>query len=174
MKIRPLPIFLSFLFTGLLLFGGWYTYQDQFVKKPIRDEIAKMKDVTLKSISVGKDTVLLDVTFNQPKQFKTSFLSIQRIAQEQSGGKKVSLNIISPENNVKKIWDDHQFLIAEAIDLHQYSKIPNLFNDLQKKNLLKEVDLQMDEQYIYVYMSDGQSSFYKVLTRTKEVNQKNG
>ena len=109
MKIRPLPIFLSFLFTGFLLFGGWYTYQDQFVKKPIRDEVAKMKDVTLKSVSVGKDTVILEVAFNQPKQFKTSFLSIQQIAKEQSGGKKVTLNIISPENNVKKIWDNHQF-----------------------------------------------------------------
>lgn len=174
MKIRPIPIFLSFLFTGLLLFGGWYTYQDQFVKKPIRDEIAKMKDVTVKDLSVGKDTVVVDVAFQQPKQFKDSYLSIRRIAADKSGGKAVTVNIVSPENNVKKIWEDNQFFIAEAIDLHQYSRIPAVFNDLKAKNLLKEVDLKMDNQYIYVYLSDGESSLYQVLTRTKEVIQNNG
>ena len=29
------------------------------------------------------------------------------------------------------------FLIAEAIDLHQYSKIPNLFDDLKEKGPFK-------------------------------------
>lgn len=174
MKIRPLPIFLSFLFSAILLFGGWYGYEEQFVKKPIRDEIGKLKGVSLKKLTPLKDSVAVDVSIQDPKEFKNNYNAIEKIVQEKSGGKAVSIHLDVPKSSLDILWDKNQFAVAEAIDLHQYSRIPQIFDDLVAKKIITQKECWIDDRLIYIYMTDGHSSFYKVLSRTKEVNQING
>lgn len=75
MKVRPLPIFLSVLFSSLLLFGGWYVFQNQFVKKPISKEIATMQGVKLNDVTIARDAITLNVSFNNSDKFADDYKS---------------------------------------------------------------------------------------------------
>jgi hypothetical protein len=170
MKIRPLPIFLSFFITACLLFGGWFVYGEQFVKKPIRDEVEKLNGVSLHEIKVGRQQVTMMISLQDPKKFQSNYQQIKRIAKEKAGNKKVVIDFKSAENEMQTIWEDIQLQIAEAIDLHQYSRIQQVFESLKGKKVITDYVLRIDEEAIYIYMTNGDSPFYKVLTRTKEVN----
>lgn len=170
MNIRPLPILISFLVTACLLFGGWYVYGEQFVKKPIRDEIGKMSGVSLHELKVGRQQVNMVISLNDPKKFQSNYQQIKRIAAEKAGNKKVVIDFKPAENEMQTIWEDIQLQIAEAIDLHQYSRIQQVFESLKGKKVITDYVLRIDDEAIYIYMAKGDSPFYKVLTRTKEVN----
>lgn len=174
MKIRPLPIFLSFLFSACVLFGGWFVYGEQFVKKPIRDEIGKMKGVTLEELKVGREQVRMTISLQDPKKFQSNYQDIKKVAKEKAGNKKIVIDFKPSEGPMQRIWEENQLQIAEAIDLHQYSRIQQVFDELKGKKVIQDYVLRIDEEYIYIYMSNGDSPFYKVLTRTKEVNLNNG
>ncbi|WP_047152587.1 hypothetical protein [Aneurinibacillus tyrosinisolvens] len=171
MKVRVLPIFLSILFSSLLLFGGWYVFQNQFVKKPIANEIAVMKDVKLNHINVKRDSVVLNLTFNNSEKFAEEYKQIQKIVADKSNGKNAVIELDSPNKQLKKVWDDNAFAIAEAMDLHTYSRIPGVLNDIKKKHQLASALSHMDEENIYIYLNDGKSSYYTVLPRQKEVSR---
>lgn len=174
MKIRPLPIFLSFFISACLLFGGWFLYGEQFVKKPIRDEIGKMKGVSLQELKVGRENVAITISLQDPKKFQSNYQEIKRIAKEKVGDKKVVIDFKSSEGVMQTIWEENQLQIAEAIDLHQYSQIQQVFDNLKGKKVIKDYVLRIDDENIYIYMTNGDSPFYKVLSRTKEVNRSNG
>ncbi|MBN6188646.1 hypothetical protein JQN58_17470 [Aneurinibacillus sp. BA2021] len=171
MKIRALPIFLSILLSSVLLFGGWYVFQSQFVKKPIANEIAAMKSVKVHDIVINRDAITLDVSFTNPDKFAEDYKNIKKIAAEKSNGKPVKVEFDSSNTSLKKIWDENAFAIAEAMELHTYSKIPAVLDQMKKKHSLQSVDSRMDEQYVYIYLNDGKTPYYTVLPREREVSR---
>jgi hypothetical protein len=171
MKVRVLPIFLSILFSSLLFFGGWYVFQNQFVKKPIANEIATMKGVKLNHINVNRDSVVLDLSFANSEKFADQYKQIQKIVSQKSNGKSAVIELASPSKDLKKLWDENAFAIAEAMDLHTYSRIPGVLNDIKKKHNLTSALSDMDEENIYIYLNDGKDSYYTVLPRQKEVSR---
>ncbi|WP_286884318.1 hypothetical protein [Aneurinibacillus sp. UBA3580] len=171
MKVRALPIFLSVLFSSLLLFGGWYVFQNQFVKKPITNEIATMKGVKLNDIAIARDVITLNVAFNNPDKFAEDYKRVKKIASEKSNGRAVKIEFDSPNKNLQKIWDENAFAIAEAMELHTYSKIPGVLEQIKKKHKLANVGSHMDDQYVYIYFNDGKNPYYAVLPREREVSR---
>jgi hypothetical protein len=170
-KMRALPIFLSVLFSSLLLFGGWYVFQNQFVKKPISNEISAMKDVKLNNITVAREAITLDVSFNNPERFAEDYKAVKEIASEKSNGKPVKVEFHSVNKDLQKIWDENVFAIAEAMELHTYSKIPGVLEQIKNKHHLQSVSSDMDDQYVYIYLNDGKSPYYTVLPREREVSR---
>ncbi|CEH30058.1 hypothetical protein AM501_19820 [Aneurinibacillus migulanus] len=171
MKIRPLPIFLSILFSSLLLFGGWYVFQNQFVKKPISKEIATMQGVKLNDVAIARDAITLNVSFSNSDKFADDYKKVKKIASEKANGKPIKIEFDSPNKNLKKIWDENAFAIAEAMELHTYSKIPGVLDQIKQKHQLKNVSSYMDDQYVYIYLNDGKSPYYAVLPREREVSR---
>lgn len=154
------------------MFGGWFIYGEQFVKKPIRDEIGKMKGVTLQELKVGRQQVSITISLQDPNKFQSNYQEIKKLATEKAGNKKIVIDFKATEGKMQTIWEENQLQIAEAIDLHQYSRIKQVFDDLKGKKVITDYVLRIDDEYIYIYMTNGDSPFYKVLTRTKEVNLK--
>ncbi|WP_027417532.1 hypothetical protein [Aneurinibacillus terranovensis] len=171
MKVRTMPIFLSILISSIVLFGGWYVFQSQFVKKPIATEIAAMKGVKLGAISVGRDSVDVKVTFTNPDTFADQYKAIQRLVAEKTNGKPATIQLNSPDNRLQQIWNKNAFAIDEALDLHTYSKIPAVLNSMKKTYGLTAASSQIDDQNIYVYLNDGKNPYFTVLPRYKEVSR---
>ncbi|AMA73531.1 hypothetical protein [Aneurinibacillus thermoaerophilus] len=171
MKVRALPIFLSVLVSSLLLFGGWYVFQNQFVKKPISNEIAAMQSVKLNNITVGRDAITLNVSFNDPEKFAEDYKTIKKIASDKANGKTVKIECYSPNISLQKIWEENAFAVAEAMELHTYSKIPIALEEMKKKHRLKNATSYMDEQNVYIYLNDGKGPYYAVLPREREVSR---
>jgi hypothetical protein len=171
MKLRALPIFLSILLSSVLLFGGWYLFQNQFVKKPISQEIAAMKSVKLNDIVIGRDAITINVSFTNPQRFAEDYKAIKKVAADKSNGKPVKIEFATPNQSLQKIWEEQAFTVEEAMELHTYSKIPSLLETMKKKYHLTSASSHMDDQYIYIYLHDGKSPYYTVLPREREVSR---
>ncbi|WCK56124.1 hypothetical protein PP175_09540 [Aneurinibacillus sp. Ricciae_BoGa-3] len=171
MKVRTFPIFLSVVISSILLFGGWFVYQSQFVKKPIATQISAIKGIKLNDLTIGRDAVGVNVSFSDPNGFADKYKQIQKIVADKTNGKPVKIELNSPDAMLKKIWEQNSFAISEAMDLHTYSKIPFVLENMKNKYHLANVYSQMDDQNIYIYLNDGKSPYYAVLPRYKEVNR---
>lgn len=174
MKFRAMPIFLSVVVSGVLLFGGWYVFQNQFVKKPITEEISAMKGVQVDQVTVGRDAVKLELVFNDPDKFAEQYKAVQKIVKDKANGKKADIELNDENSALKGVWQQHEFAIAEAMDLHTYSRIPSVLNEMKQKHNLKSASSHMDEQNVYIYLNDGKHPYYTVLPRYKEVIRNNG
>jgi hypothetical protein len=171
MKVRTFPIFLSVVISSILLFGGWFVYQSQFVKKPIATQISAIKGIKLNNLTIGRDAVGVNVSFANPSSFADQYKQIQKIVADKTNGKPVKIELNASDAMLKKIWEQNSFAISEAMDLHTYSKIPVVLENIKNKYHLANVYSQMDDQNIYIYLNDGKNPYYTVLPRYKEVNR---
>ncbi|BAU28849.1 hypothetical protein DFP93_103306 [Aneurinibacillus soli] len=174
MKFRAMPIFLSVVVSSVLLFGGWYVFQNQFVKKPIIEELSAMKGVKVGHITVGRDAVKLDMVFSDPDKFAEQYKAVQKIVKEQTNGKKADIELNGENSALKNVWQQYEFSIAEAMDLHTYSRIPSVLTAMKQQHNLKNASSYMDDQNVYIYLNNGKQSYYTVLPRYKEVIRNNG
>lgn len=167
MKVRALPVLLSMLATFTLLFGGWFLYQKTQLEEPLRNTIAAMKTAELVELSVRQDqlTVLLDVTDPTafPKEYRELAVEISRLA----AGKAWVINTRNDDEELAAVWATGIFELTEAIELHQYSKIPQLLQDWKVRYQLDAAQAQMDEEDVFIYLKRGDADFYKVVPRMK-------
>ncbi|MGO0061055.1 hypothetical protein ACTID9_13730 [Brevibacillus fluminis] len=166
MTLRRLPIMLSFLVTMVLLFGGWYLYQQMEVKEPLKTEVQQMTSATLTDLKVAKDQVIVKLHVTNPDTFPQEYRQLQKELQAYSNGREIDVEVTNQGEQLKKIWTDGQFAVNEAIELHEYSKIPQLVAAWKQTYKLDSAVAKMDDSTIYIYMKNGQQDFYAMLPRT--------
>lgn len=166
MTLRRLPIMLSFLVTMVLLFGGWYLYQQMEVKEPLKTQVEQMTSATLTDLQVVKNQVMIKLHVTNPDTFPQEYRELLKATQKYSNGREIDVQVSNQGDGLKKIWTDGQFAVNEAIELHEYSKIPAMLADWKQAYKLDSAIAKMDESTIYIYLKDGKQDFYAMLPRT--------
>jgi len=168
MKIRALPVFLSLILTLGLLFGGWFMYQQFYVQRPIEEFIVSKQQVVLKEMDIHKVPVTVELDFKDPNTFAMDFKEIKQFIASKTN-KPVEIRIPPAGEEMKKLWEEEYFFIAEAIKKQEYSEIPKIIEKVEKERQLEKSVTRMDQENIYVYLQKGSDHLYAVLPLTEEV-----
>ena len=168
MKIRALPVMLSLVLTLGMLFGGWFTYQQFYVQRPIEEFIVNKPQVVLKEIKIHQNSVIVDLDFKDPNTFAMDYHEVKQFIEDKTG-KKANIRIPVAGENMKRLWEEEYFFIAEAINKQEYSEIPKIIEKTKKDRQLEKTVTRMDEKYIYVFLQKGSDHLYAVLPLTEEV-----
>jgi hypothetical protein len=166
MQVRKGTIVLSLMATLTLLFGGWFMYQKVQIEKPILTEIGQMQSAELTKLEVGKDRIHIDLKVTNPEPFPQEYQQLKRMLAERVGNKPVEIEIDNKAKALEEIWTNGVFAFTEAVDLHQYSRIPQIIGQWKEAYSLDEVLTQMDEENIYVYLKRGSEDFYAIVPRS--------
>lgn len=167
-QLKKSAIGLSLVATLALLFGGWFLYQKMEIEEPIRAEIGQMQSATLGNLEISKDKIQIDVTVTKPDVFPAEYRNLLTETQKVAGEKKVVIDIDNQSTAMNDIWQSGQFMFTEAVELHEYSRIPALVEQWKKGNQLDEASALMDDENIYVYLKKGTEDFYTIIPRSIE------
>lgn len=165
MTLRKIPIMLSFLVTMVLLFGGWYLYQQVEIKEPLKMEVGQMTSATLSDLQVLKNQLIIKLHVTNPDTFPQEYKQLLKATQTYSNGREIDVVVTNQGDQLKKIWTNGQFAVNEAIELHEYSRIPQLLADWKHTYKLDSAIAKMDESTIYIYMKNDKQDFYAMLPR---------
>lgn len=168
MQWRKSTIGLSLLATLTLLFGVWFLYQKLEVESPLRGEIGQLQSATLNNLEIGRDKIQIDLSVTKPEVFPQEYRELMDTASKLAGDKQVVIRVGNKSELMKDIWQSGQFVFTEAMDLHQYSRIPELVNEWKNTHQLDEVSALMDDANIYIYLKKGTEDFYAIIPRSEE------
>ncbi|GAA4708759.1 hypothetical protein [Brevibacillus fulvus] len=162
----PISILLTLVATLTLLFGGWFLYTKMEVEEPIRTEIGEMTSAKLADLQVARDEIAVNLQITKPDTFPAEYQSLLRHIEEISPNKHVDITFENQDKALQKIWTNDVFRFTEAVDLHQYSKIPALLTEWKQKNQLDAATSQMDQDNIYIYLKRDAGQFFAIVPRT--------
>lgn len=165
MQIRKVPIVLSLLATLTLLFGGWFLYQKMEIEEPVRNEIEQMKSANLADLEVGKEQLNIQLTVTNPDKFPVEYQELLNTLQKRVQNKQVRVEVTNQDQQLKEIWTNGVFVFTEAVDLHQYSRIPQMLANWKQDYQLDAASTQMDDDNIYIYLKRGSADFYAMVPR---------
>lgn len=157
---------LSFVLTMLILFGGWYLYQQLEVKEPLKKEVQQMTSAMLGDLVVSNKQVDIKLKVTNPELFPQEYQKLLKTIEERTQNKQLDIEIMNQDEQLKNIWANGQFAVNEAMELHQYSRIPQLLHVWKQTYKLDVADAKMDDTHIYVYLKSGNKDFYTMMPRT--------
>lgn len=168
MQLRKNAIGLSLLATLILLFGGWFLYQKLEVEQPIRDQIGRFQSAELVELHAGKNNIHIDLKVTNPELFPQEYRQLLKEAKELAGNKQIEVTLANQSEELEQVWMKGLFSFTEAVDLHQYSRIPQMVSEWKEAYKLDQALAQMDGERVYVYLKRGNEDYYAIIPRVAE------
>ncbi len=169
MNLRAMPVMLSLIVSLVFLFGGWFVYQQFYVQQPIQAFLKQKEQVTLHEMQMTKTQVILYLDFANPDTFVNDYKEIKDYIATKAQGRTVTINLAQHGESMKNLWEEEYFGLAEAIQKQEYSRIPEVIEEMGKKRHLEKTLARMDEQNVYVFLQSGADHLYAVLPLKGEV-----
>ncbi len=168
--MKKMPIFVSLIVSTVILFGGWYLYQDYFVEKPIKDYVASLEGVQIEDIVIQREQISVEISFSDAGAFLIHYSNIYEKVKQYARGKQVDLRLPAGSEDLKEIWNEGYFTLAEILEHRQYSRIPDFMDSLKEQYGLDKAEAKLDQHYLYIVIEKNDQISYRVMPRSVEVN----
>ncbi|MFD2612061.1 hypothetical protein [Paenibacillus gansuensis] len=166
MKLRLLPIAITVILSAGLLFGGWFIYQSVAVENPLTAVVDSTPGVEKAQTSFGDDSIDIQLQLKADANAREVYQHIAREGASIIGGRELKLNVTNKTSPVlEKIWSQGLFQVAEAMETKHYADIPAALEKLAKAHSGLKVSTEMDEDNVYIRLSEGSTSKFVILPR---------
>jgi len=166
LNLRLLPIFISLVASSAILFGGWFLYDSFAMENPLDKTINEIPGVKQAKVSVNSGRVNVTVVPEAGANIREIYQSIVSKGGSVTEKRQVQLKIedtASPE--LDRWWSNALFDVAQAMETKQYAEIPVALEKKKGNYPGLEVLAEMDDQYVYVHLTDGTHDKYVMLPR---------
>lgn len=169
MKLRVVPIVASVAVSALLLFGGWQAYQQWGVESPFQEVVEKYDGVQQVELEMKSEQVIAKLELEAGADLG------QVVRQMKTDGKKwigqrelkVEVEDLSSEQ-LNDVWEEALFSVAQAMENKQYTEITTALDALQEKYPHVMANTDLDDNNVYITLSDGQASKFIILPRVPQ------
>jgi hypothetical protein len=158
-------IFISCLVTLVLLFGGFWGYQELLVKRPVVSMIEKQTGMMLRNIDVYPSDIEIELEMNRPDQKVFTRKAPDLIRRIQEKNKHRSLHVKwkdRPNEKLLVAWDQMIFGIREGLETQKYTEIPETIGKWADKYDLG-YGVKMNEDAVYILLYDGDHYLTRVM-----------
>ncbi|WP_438351225.1 hypothetical protein ACP8HI_11610 [Paenibacillus sp. FA6] len=165
MKLRIIPVALTVVISGALLFGGWFGYRQIAQQNPLQNIVKEYVGVNEYQLEITRNEVV--VKLDVIPGTKISGLVQQLTTEGKSiiGKRMLKLDVVDHSNDtLDEFWDQAMFPVAEAMENRQYTQIVEKLNKMEHNTTVK-VTTEMDAKNVYVSLTDGEGSKFIILPR---------
>lgn len=168
MRIRWIPALVSVAVGALLLFGGWYTYDQFAVKGPLEKAINKLPDVVASTSSFENGTANVSLTLAEGADLRTVYDQLTADGASVLKGRDLKLDVSGEvgSEELDKLWSTVLFDVAQAMETKTYSQIPAALDELVAAHVGLTVNTEMDDTNVYITLHKGEAVKYIILPRT--------
>ncbi len=154
----------------IVMFGGWLLHLDFGVKKPMEASLLKIQGVKESHITIDRHQINVTIALANIDDLQKTYRSIKEVVTPYLSKRELKLTIKNNENpDMIKGWKQNYFYIAEAIDTHQYSLIPETVQHMKEQLNLDKVGYSMDDENIYIDLHKKDASLFLVLPKNSNV-----
>ncbi|MDT3426773.1 hypothetical protein J2Z22_002307 [Paenibacillus forsythiae] len=169
MKIRLIPVVLTALLSGALLFGGWFLYREFAVQEPLEKVVSSYEGVKQSHITINRNEVTLKLDLQPGTKLRELVQYINTEGKSIIGDRTIKLDVEEHSSQVlDDYWDQALFSVAEAMESRKYTAIPEALKKLSAQYKNVAVTTEIDDKNVYVSLSDGKESKFIILPREPE------
>lgn len=166
MKLRIVPIVLTVVISASVLFGGWYLYRQMALQNPLANVVSQYEGVKSSQIDINQDTVTLKLDLKPDTNLRGLVEHINKEGKAVVGKRALKIEVEDHSSEqLNEWWDDAMLSVAEAMDNKQYTDIQTSLDELAKRSPEFKATAQIDDQNVYVSLSDGKSGKFIILPR---------
>jgi hypothetical protein len=165
LKLRLIPVIVTFAASCIILFGGWFVYNSMAMENPLTQLLANEAGVQSVKADLSAGQVAFDLKVNKEASLIDLMHKATTEGSKQIGKREVKLNVQSDSSDkLDKWWSEALFGVAQAMETKQYAHIPKLLNDRAADQGIA-VDAQIDDKYVYIRLTEGDHSKFEILPR---------
>lgn len=169
MKLRLVPVLLTFFITAGLLFGGWFAYQSLAVENPVSRNVSGIAGVEHAAIDSTRSELVVHVTLQDSADLFDVYKQIRETTKSEIGSKKLVITIDNPSSDaLERLWRSELFYMAAAMDSRDYGQIPERLAQLAAGHAGLSADSAMDDENVYITIRLDGVSKYIVLPRNSQ------
>ncbi|AFC29939.1 hypothetical protein [Paenibacillus mucilaginosus] len=170
MKLRLLPVILSVLVSSSLLFGGYFAYQSFAMENPLQKTVSGIKGVELVAMDLSGTSAAMEIKLEKGTSLREVYHQIQSQGGTALARKDLKLKVTNPGSaRLEQWWSTALFDIAQAMETKQYAQIPATLKEkaaqADQTGGAITATTEMDENYVYITLTDGEASKYIMLPR---------
>lgn len=168
MKLRLKPLLLTLVVSVVVLFGGWFFYQNMAVQSPLEQVVKEVSTVQKAKANITGDEVRVELQVKPEASLREIAQHIYAEGGKTIGSKKLSLIVTNASSPALDAWwSKALFSVSEAMETKHYTQIPETLQQLSKdmNTTHFKVNTEMDNHNVYVSLTDGKASKYIVLPR---------
>lgn len=169
MKLRLVPVLLTSVLSAALLFGGWYSYRQFAVQEPLQKIVSSYEGVKDSHITINRNEVTLKLDLQPGTKLRELVQYVSTEGQTAIDGRSLKLDVEQHSSELlDEYWDKAMFSVAEAMESRKYTLIPAKLDELKAEHTEYSgvtATTEIDENNVYVSLSDGKESKYIILPR---------
>lgn len=167
MKLRPIPIVSTVLISSVLLFGGWFIYQNTAVKSPMEEIVQGIPGIVHSDIQLDRNSVNLTLQLSNDAELRSVYEEISKKSKSVTGDRSLTINLENQSSDqLDQWWSEALFSVAQAMETRQYGDIPQSLKKLATGTNGLKVKTEIDAENVYVHLNEGSYHKYIVLPRT--------
>lgn len=169
MKLRVVPVVVSVVVSAVLLFGGWFAYQQWAVENPFQQKVSQLEGVKSVQTSITPKQVEVKLDLAPDTDFAGLVRQIETDGKKWIGDRELKLSVKEQDSEkLEQIWQEALFPIAQAMENKQYTEITEALTKLESSQSGISARADMDEKNVYITLTDGQASKFIILPRTAQ------
>ena len=170
MKLQPMPIILSMVLAAVVLFGGWFLYQNVAVASPLQNTVSSIDGIEQATTQVDHDQVQVSMELAEDASLQSVVKEINQRNADLLKQRSLNISITNEGSEaLNQWWSQSLFQVAEAMENKKYGEIPAYLEKRAKDLPGLQVHTEMDEQNVYVRLNHEGDSKFILLRRTPAV-----
>ncbi|MFW6309045.1 MAG: hypothetical protein ACOC1S_03415 [bacterium] len=148
---------------GIFL-GGSHLYSFYWIEQPVKNEIQALNGVQEIEIDDRNSEIIL--ILDNDLNFPEIILNVKDIVDNRMNDKEYEIKVSGNSNmDLDDFYQDLKFVIYEGIYTHRYSWMKNEVKTIAREYAEGEVNLIIDENYIYLQVINGEEYDYQIYRR---------
>lgn len=169
MKIRIGQTIAIAAVSAVLLFGGWFAYRQWAIEAPIEKLVKQYEGVNHVQFNITPKEVGLKLDLAAGTDMGGLVRHIEKEGKDLLGKRTLKLEVTDRSTpDLDQIWSEALFSVAQAMENKQYTEIQSTLDQLERKHDALRATADMDEENVYVTLTDGTSSKYVILPRVAQ------
>jgi hypothetical protein len=168
-KLRIWPVVLTMVISSTLLFGGWFTYREWVIQKPLNKLVTEYTGVNSVKLKITTTQVDMKLNLKPGTDLGGLMRHIERDGRKILGNRQVKFDIEDHSSiDLDKVWEQALFSVAQAMENRQYTDITTAMKELESQHNNVTAKAEMDDKNVYITLTSGDNSKYIILPRVPQ------
>lgn len=165
MKLRVMPIMLTVVISGALLFGGWFIYKQVNLQNPLEKIVTEYDGVNTAELNITRNEVIVKIDIEPNTRLTGLVEQLNSEGKSIIGDRKLKLDVVDRSSDaINDFWDQAMFTVAEAMENKRYTQIVDELKVMEQNSSVKAIT-EMDDKNVYISLTDGEASKVIILPR---------
>jgi|HigsolmetaAR203D_1030402.scaffolds.fasta_scaffold00726_19 hypothetical protein len=166
MKLRVLPILMSFIGASAILFGGWFVYHSMALETPLAEKMTSLPGVRQADLDMDNDRITVTLRLDRDADLRRIMADIRESVGSKLDRRELIVKVDHPRSEMlEQWWSQVLFEVAEAMENREYTAVPAALERHLADLPGLEIHTSIDDEYVYVRLVHGADSKFVMLPR---------